>query len=234
MVAPPLSPGPGPSPHSEVCLECDPETYLVEGKCKGKLFCTGSSFAEAGYGECNCNRWLETGNKDETCGRCNIRKSPSSKDKLFANQLEWNQTRKGEVVYKTCVECTEGTYFYQGECVRAGDCPLQLTSYFIPTAQYSFGKRKNSCDEPFLCVNRYRVWSSENSEREEPAKCKCPNKNCAECAFATGKPSSTNCIKCKRKTYLLNGDCVDALACVAAGRVPLQPESGGPRGWVCV
>jgi hypothetical protein len=206
----------------EMCLECEPQAFLVDGRCKGKLLCKGSSYAEAGYGSCGCGRLLATGEKDKTCGRCDVRKRSVSANALSPNSIEWEH--KG--LYKTCVQCTKGTYFYAGTCLPAGDCPSHLTSY-------SFGERKSSCDEPFHCNNRKRVWSLDDSGRDAK-QCKCPDSNCAECTFKAGNSNAKNCVQCKRKTYLLNGDCVDSLACIAVGRTPLQPKGGGPRGWICV
>ena len=62
------------------CVECAETTWLVDGKCKPKLYCRGSYYAEgevAALGKCTCRRLLENGGVDKNCGRCEVRKEPA-------------------------------------------------------------------------------------------------------------------------------------------------------------
>jgi len=205
------------------CVECQQHTWLVNGKCKPKLYCRGSYYSEGeAFGKCTCRRQLETGSVDKNCGRCEVRKEPAlAKYNLFPDQ-EWEH--KG--LHKACVECSNGFYFYKGKCVAAEACPAE-------TATYSTGKRKSSCEIPFICTDRRRRWLDDADHASEDQQCRCADKSCSECAFPAGINPLNTCIVCKHHTYLLDGRCITAEQCIATGRMAHE-HSQGPRGHVCI
>ena len=207
------------------CVECQGNTWLVNGKCKLKLYCRGSYYAEeefAELGKCTCRRQLENGSVDKNCGRCEVRKEPAfAKYKLYPDQ-EWEH--KG--LHKSCVECTNGFYFYKGKCISAEECPEGMGTY-------SFGKRKSSCEVPFMCKDRKRHWFDDADHSGEDSTCKCADKSCSKCSFPAGINPRNSCIVCKHHKYLLNGECITAEHCISKGKMTHE-SSKGPRGHVCI
>lgn len=133
---------------------------------------------------CKGSKYLETGDK---CG-CKF------DDEVDCHTCE-HTGGAGNSPVKTCTRCKNSKYFLAGRCVEASECPTGL----VPAGASSYGRL---CTAPFTCKNGKALDGS-----EEGKKCTCDTANCHTCVWSE---SGSKCTRCKSKTYLHDGACVDS------------------------
>lgn len=136
----------------------------------------------------------------DDCRTCNVRQT-EAKDAMFI------ATADG--LFAKCTKCQNSKFLTSsGQCTHSTNCPNGTVPY-----GYKKNGQGGTCTERFSCVDRLRVGGS-----QEGSKCRCLDK-CVECKWGT---EGHSCTRCKKKTFLHQGDCVGAKACSKAGGVPLD------------
>lgn len=202
-----------------VCLTCEDDLFLADGKCRGKLTCHGSRYRETGE-RCNCNtRERLAGEPKQDCHRCYHTKKPAQGAVLF----------KG--LHRRCYGCRNAKFAHGARCVGVAECPKANTRH------YTDSPYKNLCAAPFTCAAKEHVGG------DFPGRdCQCGRK-CEACDWQAGWAAPV-CRACKPKYFLLAGafnpldtqlpqflwpelgafpasnDCLSAKQCVKEGGTP--------------
>lgn len=92
---------------------------------------------------------------------------------------------------KTCARCRNSLYLADSACITAEGCPGGT----VPTGLGTFGR---VCLAPFTCFNG-RIREGPNAGKA----CKCTS-GCRACTWG---PGGTECIACRNKRYLHEGEC---------------------------
>ena len=181
--------------------------------CKRRLLCgRGNVYEETGTA-CNCNKRLGNGEIDHTCKRCYALKEPSK-----GGSTVFYRNPKG--VITECSSCKAPYLMHGGQCIPPTSCPRAM-------AQYSVGSSNGRCETPFACIHGQR------QDGDTPGRrCKCSNSRlCRNCVWNAGSVGH-QCTRCKKRTLLLNGECITAARCIGQGLIPV--ETGGTQGGRCI
>jgi len=199
--------------HNATCIECEGTAWLANGVCKRRLLCgRGNVYEETGTA-CNCNKRLGNGEIDHTCKRCYALKEPSK-----GGSTVFYRNPKG--VITECSSCKAPYLMHGGQCIPPTSCPRAM-------AQYSVGSSNGRCETPFACIHGQR------QDGDTPGRrCKCSNSRlCRKCVWNAGSVGH-QCTRCKKRTLLLNGECITAARCIGQGLIPV--ETGGTQGGRCI
>jgi hypothetical protein len=131
----------------------------------------------------------------------------------------WAPQVKG--TYSQCTRCKDKRLMHEGRCVVRDECPFENARYILNT----YG---GTCEAPFACLAGKKVGGANQGKN-----CKCINKgSCSDCSWSAG--GAYQCIRCKNRKYLFNGQCIGAEECALGnGGTPIEGEDGRGGG-VCV
>lgn len=194
------------------CLRCKDRSWLMDGRCTRLAKCNSKRFISGTAETCTCTPSNGQLPPDEVeCDKCFLRKEPPRNKKPA-----WQLTTNSNHFMGQCDACPHGATLAYGRCLLARECPSHLAQ-----------PEPWACEAPFSCIRRSKVSDGPNAGQ----RCDCQATTCKECIWGPGAENH-RCTVCKRKSFLLEGQCISSDECASAGRVATEGPAW-PRGGIC-